>query len=1747
MIADSDVNKNKTKKTRMNKNNNPLESKRLYKVFVSSTYLYNQERRRIVQDAIATAGMMWHGMEIYVASTRPIVDECLRYVQEADLFIGIIAWRYGWEPDGKKSITEMEYDAAYEAGIGRLMFQLDPDLLVKPDEDFDPMPDRWEKQEKLEAFKARFSKHQLQAYFNETNLGTKVLDALNKWRELREQREQREQKEQRDRRKQREQKPGSQAQSKKPSSSTRPEPDWDEEIRSYCKKAELMNEGLPVAGFATHINVPIDIEDIYVPLRFMIDLKGVEEVIYESSSYAEKCLRGCDTTFEIPLADAFNQAEKRKRKGLIILGGPGSGKTMYLKRILLYCLRNGPETIGLPAGMLPVFLPLRELGRLDQGLDAFIEAQPASPHMKIPRGFGAHLLRRGNLLFLLDGLDEVSDLSHREQVAHWIVEALKCHKTCRFVVTCRFAGYSPTVTLSERFLEMHIRPFSEEQAEHFIRNWYNIVERGAAKDPDQAEGIAAEKADELVNRLKELDFRAQRVFDLTRNPLLLANICLIHRHRGSLPNKRARLYEECIDVLLEHWREAKKLKAGVSAQDGRRALQPAALWLHSQEGRTMATASELAPYIEPVLKSISWKGGSAEDFLRTIRDESGLLTGWDQDNYGFMHRGFQEYLAAREIRAKAFKEGPAVLSELAAHFGESWWQEVGLLLLAMEDPSLFEPYMREVVKQPAFAKYPNLVKACLDDATEFSLQPFWELLETPAENNPELWDRQLLALKILEGIDRRELKRFLPWGSNHPSRAIRQWFLNYKSSINKPLLTEKDIALFTKYLEEDVIDPNSHIDIQENFSISFSEDRQIVFPIEDFYIPLKATLHDGIIKKADRGTKKREKTIKRILLKEAFFSYRKIVICGGPGSGKTTFLRFVAFVLAKYGLEKIDRGQELYIGIPSEAQGPVPIFIRLPALINVLTDISLDSNTQSSRQVLLQGMQKIFGREKTALLEDLLDSGHCALLLDGFDDRLDLNLRQKLFEVINDVLDIWGKNFIAISSRGLKDDNTSILNEMKSFNIDALGYEEITDFINKWVKTLDIDEDIRSHNTYLRNLKENITKVSFLKHIANNPMMLICLCGIYWNEKKIPEEKTDILSLILRSLLNAKEENRKVIGYDNKFVEKFLKRLSLSMTNNPNGKQIYGDMYLAIKQLEIQFNEQVGEHKEDFQPKIKGFLKVEMSDSNIIEHVGSGKFRFYQPSFQDYFAANALADLSDNEWWKIIEPHLFDFDWKDIIEHFAYFLKLTDRRSLNIFSEKILDKARAICQKNDNDSQSRANSLLEILAKCNPRWFAELQLKNARIIHAQLGDNLILRIQTGDIAFPNLVQTQSKDAFGWDIKLNSLEGDNVVSEEIKLLPKVQRVSIDILEFVADTKQFAWGTYQLTVHFMVKGSDEWQAGSKLISNVEPESPFIIGPPVKDPNRFFGHSKTIKEIIQKLDVYSIILLGPRRSGKTSLLYRLKDEYLKKEKYRVVFFDLHSYMEVSNDEIRLGLQYEIRQACGISQTSSESFALPEILKAELIRAGVDRVLILLDEMAVLSRYISFAFLLRAMSKWDKPEIRIVLVGTTRDFDSVTNACVESRTSWALNEFVNMELGYLSRQESKDLLEKPIIGYYSYEEEALMKLLKSGANRPFFLNILANLSLKELQDEGGRLIKMHHVNAALKRAPYEIARWFLEFLNELDIHTYNFLKDFMTNPETQIPNEHIKSLSSAGLTIKDGDKNFLDPIFIEYWKKGR
>ena len=102
------------------------------KIYISSTYQDLADHRSAVDRTLRRMGHDVIGMEQYVAEGNKPLDRCLDDVRLADLYVVIVAWRYGYVPldqptPGGLSVTELEYNAAVAAGKPILAFLLDPD------------------------------------------------------------------------------------------------------------------------------------------------------------------------------------------------------------------------------------------------------------------------------------------------------------------------------------------------------------------------------------------------------------------------------------------------------------------------------------------------------------------------------------------------------------------------------------------------------------------------------------------------------------------------------------------------------------------------------------------------------------------------------------------------------------------------------------------------------------------------------------------------------------------------------------------------------------------------------------------------------------------------------------------------------------------------------------------------------------------------------------------------------------------------------------------------------------------------------------------------------------------------------------------------------------------------------------------------------------------------------------------------------------------------------------------------------------------------------------------------------------------------------------------------------------------------------------------------------------------------------------------------------------------------------------
>src|SRR6266536_2106934 len=150
------------------------------KVMISSTAIDLPEHRDKVLNACLRQGMFPVMMEHLPAADADAIKESLRMVNEADIYLGIFAYRYGYAPKGYDiSITEMEYNRAVERGIPRLIFLMDKDHPVKPTD-----VETGDGAVKIEALKERLKKERVVNFFKSpAELQAEVIDSLSKLRQ----------------------------------------------------------------------------------------------------------------------------------------------------------------------------------------------------------------------------------------------------------------------------------------------------------------------------------------------------------------------------------------------------------------------------------------------------------------------------------------------------------------------------------------------------------------------------------------------------------------------------------------------------------------------------------------------------------------------------------------------------------------------------------------------------------------------------------------------------------------------------------------------------------------------------------------------------------------------------------------------------------------------------------------------------------------------------------------------------------------------------------------------------------------------------------------------------------------------------------------------------------------------------------------------------------------------------------------------------------------------------------------------------------------------------------------------------------------------------------------------------------------------------------------------------------------------------------------------------------------------------
>ncbi len=358
--------------------------------------------------------------------------------------------------------------------------------------------------------------------------------------------------------------------------------------------------------------------------------------------------------------DIVNRLQK-----FMVLGKPGAGKTTYLKFLCL-CMLDPKSAIE--RRRLPIFVTLREWADEKISLADFILRQFDICGIPNADLFLEKILQDGNCMVLFDGLDEVSQESNLDDIIRQIRNFTDKYQDNQFIISCRVAAYNHWF---DRFTDVEMADFNEEQVENFIRNWF-------ISEPATAE--------ECWKRLKA----SQPLMELASVPLLLTLLCIEYSESNDFPPNRAELYERAIETLLTRW-------------DGSRRIRRSEVYKQLSIKRKMSMFARIAfqtfsenqyfirerrltglveDYIEhmPGFNPADLEPDS-HDILKAVEVQHGIFVERAKDVYSFAHLTFQEYFTARHI-VDTQLEG-SLDSLVIEHLYDSKWVEVFKLTAGM--------------------------------------------------------------------------------------------------------------------------------------------------------------------------------------------------------------------------------------------------------------------------------------------------------------------------------------------------------------------------------------------------------------------------------------------------------------------------------------------------------------------------------------------------------------------------------------------------------------------------------------------------------------------------------------------------------------------------------------------------------------------------------------------------------------------------------------------------------------------------------------------------------------------------------------------------------------------------------------------------------------------------------------------------------------------------------------------------------
>ncbi|MGM1062269.1 DUF4062 domain-containing protein [Saccharothrix sp. Mg75] len=649
------------------------------RVFVSSTFRDLRACRAVVHSTLRSLRLDDVTMEHFVAEHDRPLDVCLRKVRECDLYVGVFAWRYGYVPDGgDRSITELEYRAAVEAGKPCLVFLLHDDA---------PWPrssvDRGAEADAIEALREELAVRHTARYFTTSaELGIAVATALHHHLTTTDD-------------------PAKRLDHISP-----------EAVTAYYQRLQKEYGRLDLDALTPPEReeyLQILLESVFVEQYVREDrppTKLPPEILQrlrtEGESDESDLPEGIDLNDLLAAQETYRAKPQRpvlevvsgSDRHVVVLGDPGAGKST-LARFVALGLAGVDRRLAPLAGHLPLLIELRqyaaarEAGGCRTLLDFIDELANAQSLGVAKQHLEPYLQAGGQAVVVFDGLDEIFDPGRRDETTKEIAGFAGLYPGVRALVTSRVVGYSPRRFTDAGFAHHTLQDLDHRQIAEFLTSWYALALHDRPTE-------AAQRRDRLLEAVRD----SRSIGELAGNPLLLTILAIIGKHQV-LPRERWEVYNHAARVLVQHWDVNRRLREKrvaidyIDEDDKRELLRRLAWRMQTKADGTTGNyvhRSDLQQLFEKYLidkygRDLAEAKIAATVIIDQFQHRNFILSRFGPNLYSFVHRTFLEFFCADEVVRRFQREQSISLDQVVElyveHRADATWREVLRLIASV--------------------------------------------------------------------------------------------------------------------------------------------------------------------------------------------------------------------------------------------------------------------------------------------------------------------------------------------------------------------------------------------------------------------------------------------------------------------------------------------------------------------------------------------------------------------------------------------------------------------------------------------------------------------------------------------------------------------------------------------------------------------------------------------------------------------------------------------------------------------------------------------------------------------------------------------------------------------------------------------------------------------------------------------------------------------------------------------------------